>query len=59
MLKVMSYNLRYDYPDDGINRWDKRKDSVIELVRKYQPGIFGTQEGNTVLFSTMVRNIQL
>ncbi|MDZ7693004.1 MAG: hypothetical protein U5K69_18085 [Balneolaceae bacterium] len=22
---VISYNIRYDIPDDGINRWDNRK----------------------------------
>ncbi len=44
-LEVMTYNLRYDNPGDGFNRWDMRKAAVVDLIRKYQPQAFGTQEG--------------
>jgi endonuclease/exonuclease/phosphatase family metal-dependent hydrolase len=43
-LKVMTYNLRYDTPQDGVNAWPKRKDKVIALIRKEAPGILGVQE---------------
>jgi endonuclease/exonuclease/phosphatase family metal-dependent hydrolase len=41
---VMTYNIRYDNPGDGINRWDNRKQKVYALVKKYDPEIFGVQE---------------
>lgn len=42
---IITYNLRYDNPNDGINRWDVRKNNVINLLEKYNPDVFGTQEG--------------
>ena len=41
----MTYNLRYNNPNDGENRWDVRKENVVKLIRNYQPDVFGTQEG--------------
>ena len=44
-LKFISYNLRYDNPNDGINRWELRKENIVDLIEKYDPDVFGTQEG--------------
>lgn len=44
-VELMTYNLRYDNPNDGINRWDVRKNNVINLIEKCNPDVFGTQEG--------------
>jgi predicted alpha-1,2-mannosidase len=44
-LKVASYNIRYDTPGDGINRWSNRKDAVKALIRYHDIDIAGTQEG--------------
>lgn len=43
--KFMTYNLRYNNPSDGVNWWDVRKSNVADLITKYQPDVFGTQEG--------------
>jgi endonuclease/exonuclease/phosphatase family metal-dependent hydrolase len=43
-LEVMTYNIRYDNPGDGINQWGKRKEKVFSLIKKYDPEIFGVQE---------------
>jgi endonuclease/exonuclease/phosphatase family metal-dependent hydrolase len=43
-LKVMTYNIRYDNPGDGVNRWDNRKNKVFSLLKKYDPDIIGVQE---------------
>lgn len=43
-VRVMSFNIRYDNPDDGENSWEKRKKAVIQLIKKYTPGILGVQE---------------
>ncbi len=44
-ITVMSYNIRFDNPDDGINAWPHRKDYVAEMMsEKYQADIVGIQE---------------
>ncbi|MEX1261841.1 MAG: endonuclease/exonuclease/phosphatase family protein [Balneolaceae bacterium] len=44
-IKIMSYNIRYDNPDDGINAWSNRSDQVAEMMgKKYQADIIGVQE---------------
>jgi len=42
--QVMSYNIRFNNPADGINQWDNRKSEVVDLLRHYEPSIFGLQE---------------
>ena len=44
-IRVMSYNIRYNNPNDGVNAWPNRKDRVAELIgQRYQPDITGLQE---------------
>lgn len=43
-VNVMTYNIRFDNPGDGINQWSSRKEKVFELLRKYDPDMFGVQE---------------
>jgi endonuclease/exonuclease/phosphatase family metal-dependent hydrolase len=43
-LKVMTYNIRLDTPQDGINAWPNRMIKVVKLIQKYDPDIFGVQE---------------
>ena len=43
-LKILSYNIRYDNPDDGINKWDNRKGTIINYIKKNTPDIIGMQE---------------
>jgi endonuclease/exonuclease/phosphatase family metal-dependent hydrolase len=44
-IALMSYNLRFDNPNDGVNVWDNRKEHVAALIRFYRPDFFGQQEG--------------
>jgi len=44
-IKAMTYNIRYDNPNDGENRWDKRKDFLADQIKFYEPDFLGTQEG--------------
>lgn len=44
-LKVMTYNIRYDSPNDGENKWNLRKDFLGKQIQFYEPDVFGTQEG--------------
>lgn len=44
-LTVMSFNIRFDNPDDGINAWPNRKDHVADMIgNRYPSDIIGLQE---------------
>ena len=43
-IDVMTFNIRYDNPDDGLFGWDSRKEMVYWLIEKYDPDILGVQE---------------
>ena len=43
-LKVITYNIRYNTPGDGLNAWPHRKDEVLKLIHTHAPDIFGLQE---------------
>lgn len=43
-VAVISYNIRYDNPGDGINAWPNRKDHVADMIKKYDADIAGLQE---------------
>ena len=47
-LQVMTYNIRFDNPEDGVNRWELRKENVLALLEKYQPDVLGVQEAFTI-----------
>ncbi|MCX7822806.1 MAG: endonuclease/exonuclease/phosphatase family protein [Syntrophobacterales bacterium] len=44
VIRVMTFNIRFDNPKDGEKRWDLRKNLVVNIVRKYRPHILGIQE---------------
>lgn len=43
-LKVMSFNIRYDNPGDGINAWNNRASLVFSFLNEQQADIIGFQE---------------
>ncbi len=43
-IKVMSFNIRYGTADDGENHWNRRKEFLIETIKKFDPDLLGTQE---------------
>ena len=43
-LRVMSYNIRYDNPNDGENTWSNRRDALATLIRDHDPDVIGMQE---------------
>jgi endonuclease/exonuclease/phosphatase family metal-dependent hydrolase len=43
-INVMTYNIRYDNPKDGVNQWGSRKQKIFDLIKKYRPDILGVQE---------------
>jgi len=42
--KVMTFNIRFDNPADGINAWPNRTELVREYLREKSPDIVGFQE---------------
>jgi endonuclease/exonuclease/phosphatase family metal-dependent hydrolase len=44
-LEIMTYNIRYNNPNDGDNQWDNRKEAILGQINYYQPDVLGTQEG--------------
>ena len=43
-LRVMTFNVRYGTAMDGDNSWAKRRDTLVNCVKQYDPDILGTQE---------------
>ena len=43
-LTVISYNIRYDNPNDGENQWEYRKERVANYIKEIRPDIIGMQE---------------
>ncbi|WP_420321629.1 endonuclease/exonuclease/phosphatase family protein [Flagellimonas sp.] len=41
----MTYNIRYNNPNDKENWWENRKQDVTTLIKHYKPDILGIQEG--------------
>ncbi len=44
-LRTLCFNLRFDNPRDGEDRWDNRKDLVVATIREHDPDVIGLQEG--------------
>ena len=51
-IKIMTYNIRVETKEDGINEWSKRKKGLVSLIKKSNPDIVGIQEGlpNQILY---------
>lgn len=45
MIRVMSFNIRFENPTDGADAWFYRRDLIALVVTRYKPAILGTQEG--------------
>ncbi len=43
-VTVLSFNIRYDNPDDKGNLWANRKDKVAQLIQFHQVDLIGIQE---------------
>lgn len=43
-FNIMTYNIRMNTADDGVNAWPLRKDKVVGLIKFHQADIFGVQE---------------
>ena len=44
-VSIMTYNIRYNNVNDGVNRWDQRKETLLGQIIFFAPDVFGIQEG--------------
>ena len=43
-IRVMSFNIRYGTANDGVNRWENRRDFLSDTIVRFSPDLLGTQE---------------
>lgn len=43
-IRVMTFNIRMDNPEDGLNQWTNRKDFACDMIRFHRPDVIGAQE---------------
>ena len=43
-INTMSFNIRYDNPEDGIQNWHHRKENIVRMINFYDLDIIGMQE---------------
>jgi len=43
-IRAMTFNVRLGSVDDGVNNWEKRRDMVFDVLRRYKPDVVGLQE---------------
>lgn len=44
-IRVITYNIRYDEPNDGPDQWKHRKQALAGRILEARPDFLGTQEG--------------
>ena len=43
-INLMTYNIRLNTETDSINKWDNRKEGIVNLIKEENVDIFGIQE---------------
>lgn len=57
MVRVMSYNIRFDNPHDGVNAWTHRRDCVCDLIARNEVDLVGIQEALVGQLRDIVRRL--
>jgi len=57
-FSVMSFNVRFDNPDDGRHAWPKRKAYVVDIIESYQADIIGVQEAEYHQLTYMAEQLE-
>lgn len=56
-LNVMSFNIRYPNPGDGIHYWDNRRPLVASILHYYEVDLLGVQEAHLRQLNEIVADI--
>ncbi|NGM60610.1 endonuclease/exonuclease/phosphatase family protein [Sphingobacterium sp. SGG-5] len=54
-LDIMTFNIRMNYQDDGVNNWQFRREYMTDLIKWYQPDLLGAEEAYYPQYSDMTR----
>jgi len=46
-MRIMTFNVRGSFHDDGANSWENRRELSIATIKKYTPDIIGFQEAQS------------
>lgn len=46
-VRVMTFNIRYNEPRDGVNAWPNRKQKVADVIRFHKADLVGVQEAQS------------
>lgn len=57
-VTVISFNIRYNNPDDGDNIWENRRDNAVIMVNMEKPDFLGVQEAYYVQLSYLLNSLQ-
>ena len=57
-MNVMTYNIRYNSPKDGENKWEYRKSEVVNLINNYDPDFIGIQEAMPIQLKFINENLK-
>jgi endonuclease/exonuclease/phosphatase family metal-dependent hydrolase len=58
LLRVMTFNLRFENDFDGENHWLNRRDLLVRTVQKHRPHLLGTQEGKPSMLAFLSDNLK-
>lgn len=56
-LKVMTFNLRVDVKEDGVNYFPHREGRVLETIRREMPDLIGFQEASDYIRAFLKNNL--
>ncbi|WP_261381484.1 endonuclease/exonuclease/phosphatase family protein [Paenibacillus cremeus] len=57
-MTLMTFNLRYNTPNDGDNIWTNRRDGAAQLIQEHAPLVVGTQEGYHVMLTDLQERLE-
>lgn len=57
-VAVISFNIRYNNPDDGDNIWENRRDNAVIMVNMENPDFLCVQEAYYVQLSYLLNSLQ-
>lgn len=58
LLKIMTFNIRFDNPQDGPNAWPFRKELVVKTILEESPDLLGTQECTIAQLQYLMENLK-
>ena len=56
-INVMTFNIRYPNPDDGIHFWDIRRPLVASLIQYHEVDLLGVQEAHRRQLDEMITDM--